>query len=300
MKNIISKIFARGEISIGVEFSSNSIKIVQLKKAKDKISLANFAMADLPPDEAKITETIKEALKKKRINPGKANCIFSWIDIIIKEVKLPSISEEELKKAVLWQAEKYISFPVDEAVVDYQIIGNKTKAGSEFDALLVISRKKDIGKAFNKLKVAGLMPVLVDIVPFALVKSYQANYELPSRHIITLLEIGEKISWLVMVNRSGLKLVRSLEIKPAIADGFVRELERSLDYCESKYFGEKVSRIILSGREAKQPGFDKMLSERLAMEVEIANPFKKIEIISGQEEIKDISHVFMTAVGMAL
>lgn len=287
------------KVSTGVELGVKSIKIAQLKKDKGKISLVNFAMGDIPSDSSKIRDVIKDILKKKKIRPGNVSCVFPAMDIIIKEARLPLISEEELKKAILWQAEKNISFPIDEAVVDYQIIGEEKKAG-EFDALLIIGRKKEIERETNKLKSTGLIPVIVDIVPFTLVKSYKANCEVPLQNMVALLEIGENLTWLVIIDGSGLKLVRAFAAKPSEPEDIIREIELSLNYCESRYLGEMVSGIVLSGMEVKDSGFDKVLSERLEMNVETASPFNKIEIIPGQEDIKAISQFFMGAAGAAL
>jgi type IV pilus assembly protein PilM len=288
------------KICTGVELGAKSIKIAQLKKDKGKIFLLNFAMGDIPSDSTKIRDGIKDMLKKKKIRPGNVGCVFPAVDIIIKETRLPFISEEELKKAILWQAEKEISFPIDEAVVDYQIIEEGKKADSEFEALLIIGRKMEIEREVNKLKSTGLIPIIVDIVPFTLVKSYRANYAIPLQDMIALLEIGENINWLVVIDGSGLKLVRSFAVSPSESEEIIREIELSINYCESKYLGEKVSKIVLSGIEVKDSGFDKFLSERLGMDVEIPFLFNKIEVIPGQEHIKAFSQFFMGAVGAAL
>lgn len=292
--------FNIARVSTGLDLGANSIKIVQLRKTKEKISLIRFAIGALPSEDSKIAEAIKGLLREKKIRPGKVRCLFSKADTILKEVKLPALSEEELKKAIVWQAEKHLSFSIEEAVVDYQIMGNSLKTDTEFNGLLIISKKKEIENEVYRLGSVGFTPTLVDIVPFALVKSYQSNYEFPPRQMVAIIETGAKLTWLVVVNSRGLKLVRVLTINPAMLDDFVKEMERSLSYCESKYFGEKVVKIILSGEGAGLSGFSKSLSERLEIEVEIANPFKKIEIIPGQEKIKDLSPLFMTSVGLAL
>ena len=87
------------------------------------------------------------------------------------------------------------------------------------------------------------------------------------------------------------------------AEPICSEIERSVDYFRSTYGGEYLKRILLSGGSARIPGIVSDLTQRLGVEAEIANPFKKIGCdIKGfnQAKIEDIAPIAAVGVGLAL
>jgi len=89
----------------------------------------------------------------------------------------------------------------------------------------------------------------------------------------------------------------------SIADPICMEIERSVDYFRSTYRGENIKLILLSGGGAKLPGIEANLTQRLNIEAEIINPFKKIEIVKKLQEqvdIESIGPIAAVGVGLAL
>jgi type IV pilus assembly protein PilM len=87
------------------------------------------------------------------------------------------------------------------------------------------------------------------------------------------------------------------------ADPICSEIERSVDYFRSTYGGEFLKRVLLSGGSARIPGIVSDLAQRLGVEAEIANPFKKIAHDAkalGQATIEEIAPIAAVGVGLAL
>jgi type IV pilus assembly protein PilM len=87
------------------------------------------------------------------------------------------------------------------------------------------------------------------------------------------------------------------------ADPILMEIERSIDYFRSTSTGEYVRRIYLSGGGAKIPGITQDLYQRLNIETEIVNPFKKIECnrkILDEASMEDIAPLAAVGIGLAL
>jgi len=87
------------------------------------------------------------------------------------------------------------------------------------------------------------------------------------------------------------------------AEPICSEIERSVDYFRSTYGGEFLKRIIISGGSARIPGIVSDLTQRLGLEAEIANPFKKIgydEKSLSQGTIEEIAPIAAVGVGLAL
>jgi len=62
------------------------------------------------------------------------------------------------------------------------------------------------------------------------------------------------------------------------ADGICSEIARSIDYFRSTSGQESITKVVLSGGGALIPGISRDLESRLGVDVEIMNPFKKIQI----------------------
>ncbi len=89
----------------------------------------------------------------------------------------------------------------------------------------------------------------------------------------------------------------------AYADPICSEIERSVDYFRSTFGAETIKHILLSGGGALIPGIAVNLAQRLAIETEIINPFKKITCdakILKKEAVERIGPIAAVSVGLAL
>jgi type IV pilus assembly protein PilM len=87
------------------------------------------------------------------------------------------------------------------------------------------------------------------------------------------------------------------------ADPICTEIERSIDYFRSTSGGDTIKKILLSGGVAAIPGITGDLTQRLGIETEILNPFRKIDYNKkalDPERIDEIRPIAAVAVGLAL
>jgi type IV pilus assembly protein PilM len=83
------------------------------------------------------------------------------------------MTEDELRGAIEFQAQDYIPIPVEEAVIDFQIIGKRTNAEgvSRQEVLLVAAQSSMIGTLVAAIKQAGLRATGIDVSSMALVRA---------------------------------------------------------------------------------------------------------------------------------
>ena len=87
------------------------------------------------------------------------------------------------------------------------------------------------------------------------------------------------------------------------ADPLCTEIERSIDYFKSISGGENIKKVLLSGGTANIPGLAESLTQRLGIETELADPFRKIDYNRKSltpEEMKAIGSTAAVAIGLAL
>lgn len=84
----------------------------------------------------------------------------------------------------------------------------------------------------------------------------------------------------------------------------VTEIQRSFDYYRSRYKGESVDLVVLSGGTAKFKNIDIYISNELSIECQIANPFRNISIQNVQgitpDDLEDLAPMAMVVTGLAL
>ena len=268
--------------------------------------------------------------------------------VIIKRIKLPTMSEEELMESIFYEAEQYIPFDISDVNLDYQIMQNaQQKNEGEMDVLLVAVKKDRIQDIVSIITKAGLNPSIIDIDVFALENQYEINNTTEMGGYVVLLDIGADTMNMNILWESGtvftrdaslggcnyLKILQnSLSLDCAQAERLMRgedietvapgvsmdqvislrksfheeifsEIQRSFDYFHATADNAPITKILLSGGASKSDGIDQALAQRFELEVERANPFKKIQINSNQFDtnwLTSVAPMMAVAVGLAL
>ena len=89
-----------------------------------------------------------------------------------------------------------------------------------------------------------------------------------------------------------------------VLNELVTEIHRSFDYYRSRYKGESVDMVVLSGGTAKFKNIDSFIQNELGIPCEIANPLRSIDVseVPGytEEELREIAPSLMVVVGLAV
>jgi type IV pilus assembly protein PilM len=106
----------------------------------------------------------------KRVRLGIANQ-----GVVVRTVRLPAIEDpKELEAAVRFQAQEQMPMPLDQAVLEYQVVGGvaaEEGAAPQIDVVLVAARSAMINAFLQPLRRAGLEPVGVDLSAFGMIRA---------------------------------------------------------------------------------------------------------------------------------
>lgn len=123
------------------------------------------------------------------------------------------MAEEELTKAIKWLAEKYVPFPVDNALVDFQILRENVKRDdNQMDIMIVAAERKTIEKYLSILKMARVIPARIDVSPFAVVKALRTCHSLPSEEMVAIIDMGAQNTSVSITQGDNLQLVRNFSL----------------------------------------------------------------------------------------
>ena len=89
----------------------------------------------------------------------------------------------------------------------------------------------------------------------------------------------------------------------SLAEPICLEIERSVDYFRSTFSNEEIKQVLLSGGGAMIPGIAAAMTQRLGIDTEIINPFRKIgydKKALDEAAIESIGPIAAVGVGLAL
>jgi type IV pilus assembly protein PilM len=191
---------------VGLEIEAGSVAAAEIKLGGGP-TLSATAIAPLPEGafadgEVVDHEAVTAALRRlfdeyklsKRVRLGIANQ-----RVVVRTLRLPSIDDPgDLDAAIRFEAEERIPMPIDQAVLDYRVVGvvaGDGEEGAKMDVVVVAARRDMIAAALRPLRDAGLEPVGVDLSAFGLIRALSngqaAEPDTASAPIVLHCNVGE-------------------------------------------------------------------------------------------------------------
>lgn len=334
---------------IGLDIGSSSVKAVELKKARDGYELVSYGLEALPPDTVvdgaimdapAVAEKIIAIFDAQKIKTKEVATAVSGHSVIVKPVKMPLMTEEELYDRMQAEASQHIPFDIADVNLSYQLL---EATDNQMDVILVAVKKDKILNHTNVLAQAGKSPMVVDIDAFALQNCYETNYDLDPSQVVALLNIGASVmninivrGWTPLFTRDvsvggnqytdalqkeldlsfddaeklkmggtlpGVSEEQRTAILRSVSDILILEIQKTFDFFRATASGENIRRIVVAGGTARVPGLLDFLKEEFAMPVEELYPFRKITVNPSrhnEEQLREWAPRLAIAVGLAL
>lgn len=168
--------------AIGLDIGADHARIAQLKPSGANLVLTAYDWIDVPVgsvvegevvDPDSLSLALRE-LHRKSGAAGKDIAIgVSNQKVVVRLIDLPYMDRTELAGAIQYQAQDYIPIPVEDAILDFQIIGDYMTPADEhmMEVLLVAAQRDMVGSVVAAVEGAGLRPALVDVTSFAMVRA---------------------------------------------------------------------------------------------------------------------------------
>jgi type IV pilus assembly protein PilM len=169
---------------VGLDIGTDHIRVAQVKPTAAGAALSHYATLSLPMgavvegeivDVDAVSAAVKElfrGLKEKDVCIGVSNQ-----KVVVRLIDLPYMERDELQGAIQYQAQDYIPIPVEEAILDFQIIGDYVTPNDEhmMEVLLVAGQRDMIGAAVQAVEGAGLKLQQIDVTSFAIVRALMGD-----------------------------------------------------------------------------------------------------------------------------
>ena len=172
---------AKNKGIVGLDIEAGSLAATEVR-VNGAPRVTGAGVMDLPSGivrEGEVTDTdaLADALKtlfgenklSKSVRLGVANQ-----RVVVRTLRFPAIEASgELDAAIRFQAQDHIPMPLEQAVLEYQVVGRSTTDDGEasIDVIVVAARREMISPLVGAMRKAGLQPLGIDLSAFALIRA---------------------------------------------------------------------------------------------------------------------------------
>ncbi len=202
---------------VGLDIDRGAIKAVQISQAGGSYALQHVGYRRLPAgavaegevaDHDLLAYELKEfwashSFKGKSVYLGLANQ-----KVVVRLLEFPRMSQDDLKDAIGYEAQDHIPMPMEEAVLDYIVLG-PVEEGSDLDRILIVAAQRDmISRYSSVVRSAGLRAQGIDVKALSLVRSTLPNTLFDDEGAVLLIDVGNEITNLVVTQGGNPALTR--------------------------------------------------------------------------------------------
>ncbi len=169
-------------IPIGLDIGTDHVRAAQLRSSGAGLVLSAYGSVGVPMgavvegeivDPEAVASSLKELWRRAGLKGKEVAIGVSNQKVVVRLIDLPYMERSELEGAIQYQAQDYIPIPVEDAILDFRIIGDYMTPADEhmMEVLLVAAQRDMIGNAVAAIESAGLKLMQVDITSFAIVRA---------------------------------------------------------------------------------------------------------------------------------
>jgi type IV pilus assembly protein PilM len=221
------KSLAKSGDVVGLDISTGSIKAAEVNIRKGEPILTNIGLVLVPEDlvrdgeiddAAAVSEFLKDLWKQNGFRHRRVILGVSNQKVIVRPLDLPFMDEDELDSAVKYQVQEFIPIPIDDAIVDYEVVEEYMTGEDERmqTVLLAAAHREMIQSFMDAVTGAGLIAEAIELKAFALARSLiKKQYQFLEEEgegggSVCLLNIGAGISDICVVKEGTPRFARML------------------------------------------------------------------------------------------
>lgn len=200
-------------MAIGLDIGSSAVRVAELdRRSRGKPRLVRFGERPLPlgavvdgdvVEPEVVTQSLRQLWSDAGIKGRDVAVGLASQRVTVRQMELPELPESELHDALRLQAEDQLPMPVEQALLDYVVVG-RSAAGEDprkLQVLLVAAEREMVERLLAAVTAAKLRPVLVDLDAFALLRSL-ADTRGPDGDTAMIVDVGAAVTK-IAVHRGG-------------------------------------------------------------------------------------------------
>jgi type IV pilus assembly protein PilM len=215
-----------------LDIGTNAIRVVQLKKAGNGWVLDHYGYApvdskltsgDSEEARRKVSEVIMTAVGQSGIKTKNVVIGLPSSKTFTTIIDVPMSSESELRSTMKYQIDQYIPMAVDEAKVDWALLGVSLRAQNQQEVLLSSVAKIYSEERLEMVEALGLNVIAAEPDPIAMVRALTVP---GSQGAVVQLDMGETSTDIAIVYGDAPRLIRTI---PTGISSFVKATVSNLN-----------------------------------------------------------------------
>jgi type IV pilus assembly protein PilM len=322
--------------SVGLDLGAKTCKLLEIKKTDKGFELVQWSEEKVAEN---LSTTVSNLVSSCQEPPESVYTSIFGKGTLIRYIKMPRMSLDDLRGTFSIEADKYFPFPQEQIYTDCYILNPQDKS-KEMTVLAAAAKRELIDQRIQILNSAGVTPELIGINAIALANIINTlGIEgVEKDQTIAILDIGDSVSNLSILrnnipcftrdiylggrdftkritNMLGIESDVADEIKKTPGDkkeeivaacesllmNLMQELRLSFDYFSAEN-NTPVTRLLLIGGGSRFPSMSSFFAEHLEVEAEYWNPLTALTIDENinKEELDQKAHQLGVALGLAL
>ena len=168
---------------VGLDIGTHGVRAAEIILGRGgSVTLARFGQVALPPravvagevaEPGAVAFALKRLWREAGFSTRKVILGVGNQRVVVRPAELPEMDADDLRSAIEFQADELIPIPLDEAILDFQQLERVETADGEplVRVLVVAAQREMVASLLESLDGAGLEATMIDIVPFALLRS---------------------------------------------------------------------------------------------------------------------------------
>src|SRR3989338_4060218 len=186
-QNIFSLFGTKDKSILGVDIGSSSIKIVQLRKEKERAILETYGEVATGPyggkeirqpvklNAEKTAEAIRDVLKEAGAKATVARVAIPLNSSFVKVIQLPVSAEGDLENVITIEARRHVPVPISEVSLDWWVMPKTEKEKEEnnktMEVILVAIHNDVINTYKDIIAKSGLVAAAYEMEPFGMIRA---------------------------------------------------------------------------------------------------------------------------------
>lgn len=289
---------ARGDI-IGIDLSGNILRIIHFRDYQTKKEIIDVFSRDIEGlEEKEVAGIINDYFQNIQATKAKIIGVIPAQSVITKNVEIPSIVPQEIKKIISLQATRHTPYSREEIIVDYIEIGtyriNYTKI------LLIIVAKNVVKKFFSLLKERIFRVEKIFFAPEAISRSARQIFKLDKDvDPVGIIHIDSRFTDFIISLKNKVCFVRSIPIgtiqliyeKEKYQSRFLEEIRNSLEAYRNEDIDVNPQMFILTGAVEELKGLGNFLYSILNLPI---REISYLDALQLSDEIKEKNAIMKT------
>jgi len=219
---------------VGLDIGTSGVRAAELSLGRGAATLERFGQVALPAgavhdgevvDSAAVGAALKQLWAQAKFSSKKVVLGVANQKVVVRQVDVPWLPEDELRKSLAFQVADFIPMAAEEAILDFHPLEEFTNdSGGRMLRMLLVAASRDmVGNALEAVKIAGLDPHMVDLTSFAVLRSMVGEGSVATPTAEALVDVGASVTNIVVHQGGVPRFVRILMLGGADITSAVAE-----------------------------------------------------------------------------